>query len=202
MAAEINVPSEQFFQKEVNSTEQMISQTAVSETETEAETIVNEIEVITPPDLVENIRHDIYDSTQTFWEIDENNQTNDPEAYALNVDTKMISNLQVGQTFDFYIPELNQTFQTNINTTKNSSNGTHIFKGEIKDGSFGENVSIVRGKNMTFITVATLQGVFSASIDNATGKTLLQSEASLNKNLREGDGVYIEQPETEPPVDG
>lgn len=172
---------------------------SVAEIEIEPEIVVDKTDDMLPPDIPENIPHDLYDGPQTFWRVDESDQSNDPEKYALKVDPKMIVNLQTGQTFDFFVPELNQTFQTDINTTKNSFNGNHIFKGDILHGQFGENISIVRGKILTFVTVATLQGVFSATINNVTGETILQSEESLNKNLKGPDGIAVDIPEVVPP---
>lgn len=186
-------------QKSVRQVEEVEVKSSAAEVKIEPEIVVDKTEDMLPPDIAENIPHDLYDGPQTFWEVDENDQADDPEIYSLKVEPEMISNLQVGQTFDFYVPELNQTFQTDINETRNSFNGTHIFKGEITDGRFGENVSIVRGKNLTFVTVATLQGVYSASIDNLTGKTLLQSETSLNKNLHGDDGIAVDITEVVPP---
>lgn len=197
-----NLPtSEKIVQEVVISVQQMKTNSFVDSTETEPEieVTVDNMEDMMLPDVGESIPHDLYDGPQTFWTVDKDEQGNDPEVYSLKVDPQMIANLQVGQTFDFYVPELNQTFQADINVTKNSFNGTHIFKGEITDGRFGENISIVRGKNLTFVTVATLQGVYSASVDNLTGKTLLQSEASLNKNLHGDDGIAVDVTEVVPP---
>lgn len=107
----------------------------------------------------------------------------------MQVDPSYLMQIQVGQVFEFPIPELNKSFIAKLTDTANEYNDVHVWTGVLIDGDPTENVIVTRGKTMTYVTIATKEGVFSASIDNKSGKTQVVNENNIKAAVDEPPAV-------------
>ena len=76
--------------------------------------------------------------------------------------------MQVGQKFEFYIPQLNKTGVSEIDNIHNGHHGAHVFKEKISKGAYANIFGITRGKSMSLVTVGAMGGVCSVTINNKT----------------------------------
>lgn len=132
----------------------------------------------------------------SLWQPDQNQ----PDAEVEGIPVKQLqtapadlNQLQVGQQIELAIPQLDKTVEARIETTHNQLNIAQVFKGPLIDGHKKDNVIITRGKIQTHVVIATQEGVFSAVIDNATGKTVLTDEGEIHERTSgEDDSVPLE----------
>ncbi|MCX4026125.1 hypothetical protein H0A36_11365 [Endozoicomonas sp. SM1973] len=107
----------------------------------------------------------------------------------LQVNPSYIEQIQVGQVLEFPIPELNKSFITKLTDTANSFNDVHVWTGVIVDGDPTENVIVTRGKTQTHITISSREGIYSAVIDNGSGKTQIINENNIKAAVDEPPAV-------------
>ncbi|GAA3936621.1 hypothetical protein [Litoribacillus peritrichatus] len=127
-------------------------------------------------------------------------EINGVAAKALTTSPEVVDSIHLGQKIEIPIPQLNKSLLTEIKSTHNQLNRVEIFKGPILNGLDKDNVIITRGKTSTYVVVSTSEGIFSAVIDNATGKTSMTDEADINKNSsNKDDSVTVTGIEMHPP---
>ncbi|MCX4026129.1 hypothetical protein H0A36_11385 [Endozoicomonas sp. SM1973] len=141
----------------------------------------------------------------SMWKASEQEQTVDENgipATHLQVNPQLISSLQLGQTLEFEVPALNQSYQAELTTTHNQLDDVHVFKGKINNGSENDNVIVTRGEVETYVTVSTSDGVYSVRIDNASGKATMISEDDIAKTITNfNDAIPAPEVPVEPPKD-
>ncbi|MBU2706261.1 hypothetical protein KCM76_09700 [Zooshikella marina] len=121
-----------------------------------------------------------------MWKVDDGNPTSEDggvTAYNVQVDPTIVSSLQMGQTLEFEIPHLNQSYKAQLTSTHNQLDDVHVFKGKIENGSNVENVIVTRGEIETYVTVSTEQGVYTTRIDNKTGRSTVVSETDRLRTI-------------------
>lgn len=132
----------------------------------------------------------------SLWQPDQNQPDAEVEGIPvkrLQTSPADLNQLHVGQQIELAIPQLDKTVEARIETTKNQLNTVQVFKGPLIDGHKKDNVIITRGKTQTHVVIATREGVFSAVIDNATGKTTLTDEGEIHERTSgEDDSVPLE----------
>ncbi|MDE1461951.1 hypothetical protein [Spartinivicinus poritis] len=141
----------------------------------------------------------------SMWQASEQEQTVDENGIPtthLQVNPQLISSLQLGQTLEFEVPALNQSYQAELTTTHNQLDDVHVFKGKINNGSENDNVIVTRGEVETYVTVSTGDGVYSVRIDNASGKATMISEDDIAKTITNfNDAIPAPEVPVEPPKD-
>ncbi|MGI0118055.1 hypothetical protein [Zooshikella sp. RANM57] len=121
-----------------------------------------------------------------MWKVDDQHPTTEDAgvtAYNVQVDPTIVSSLQMGQTLEFEIPQLNQSYKAQLTSTHNQLDDVHVFKGKIENGSNVENVIVTRGEIETYVTVSTEQGVYTTRIDNKTGRSTVVSETDRLRTI-------------------
>ncbi|WP_163835543.1 biofilm-associated metzincin protease inhibitor BamI [Spartinivicinus ruber] len=141
--------------------------------------------------------------TTSMWKTSEQEQTVDENGIPtthLQVNPQLISSLQLGQTLEFEVPALNQSYQAELTTTHNQLDDVHVFKGKINNGAENDNVIVTRGEVETYVTVSTSEGVYSVRIDNASGKATMISEDDIAKTITNfNDAIPAPEVPVEPP---
>ncbi|WP_163835539.1 biofilm-associated metzincin protease inhibitor BamI [Spartinivicinus ruber] len=128
-----------------------------------------------------------------FWQATEKLQTVDKfdvPVHHLKVEPAYIKSIQVGQVLEFPIPELNKSFIAKLTDTANSFNGVHVWTGIMVDGGPTENVIVTRGKTQTHITISSLEGIYSAVVQNDTGETQIINENHIKAAVDEPPVVF------------
>ncbi len=112
--------------------------------------------------------------TVVSWEA-ESIQRSD-KGYSFEVKTDSIKRLQVGQSVQIDLPKIGSISGV-ITKTNNRYGNNNVFTAEVEDRNDIDNVTIVRGKNITFMTVATRDGTYGTQINNNTGKAQMWDES-------------------------
>lgn len=88
-----------------------------------------------------------------------------------------IEQLHLGQLLELPIPGLEKSVHVELTETRNVYKGREVWRGKVLGGRAVDSFSITRGEAMTIISVGTLQGVFTLSINNKTGEGVLINES-------------------------
>ena len=115
----------------------------------------------------------------------------------IKTDPEVIANLQVGQMLEFFVPQLGESFQSEITSTSNQFGDVKVWKGEIKgEEQDSSNFIMTQGEVMTNVVLSTTDGIYTVYIDNETGQgTVVDDREYTSRMSHENDAVpyYPEQ---------
>ena len=138
-----------------------------------------------------------------LWEADSTMTTtvvNGIRATPLVVDAEVLKKLQVGQMLELPIPSLNTVLSADIASTHNQLGNVKVWQGPISGGEATDNVIITQGDISTVVVVSTNLGIFTTTIDNATGQAAMVDEADVNAGMVTRDDTRSVEPiELTPP---
>jgi len=138
-----------------------------------------------------------------LWEANstmEATEVNGIRAMPLIVDTQAFKRLQVGQALELPIPSLNTVLSADIESTHNQLGNVKVWKGPVNGGDTTDNVIITQGEISTVVVVSTQLGVYTATIDNATGQAAMVDEADVNAGMvTQDDTLSVDPIELTPP---
>lgn len=121
-------------------------------------------------------------------------------ARRLQTSPGLIEQFHVGQTLRLRIPQSDTTIETQLDSTHNQTANVHVFLGRVVDGHPEDNVIVTRGKIETHVVISTLEGTYTAIIDNATGSTVMVDQADINaRQVPFEDGIAVPGIEQTPP---
>ncbi len=106
----------------------------------------------------------------------------------LKADTEALTKLQVGQVLEFFVPQLGETFQSEIESTSNQLGDVKVWKGKIngenqEDGNF----IITQGKIMTNVILATNEGIYNVHINNENGESTIIDDREYSGRISDTD---------------
>ncbi len=135
-----------------------------------------------------------------LWELDSasNNsiEVDGISATSLRVEPTKLDTIKVGQTLELPIPALNKVLSAEIESTHNQLGQVKVWKGPISGGDITDNLIITQGEINTVVVVSTIQGTYTVTIDNATGKATLVDEADVNAGI-----IPHDDSRTVPPIE-
>lgn len=135
------------------------------------------------------------DETISLWEKNDLSQDDAAETdntveheEHIQADTEALAKLQVGQVLEFFVPQLGESFQSEIESTSNQLGDVKVWKGNLQgenqeDGNF----IITQGKVMTHVILATNDGTYNAHIDNKTGDTTIIDDREYSSRISDTD---------------
>lgn len=112
-----------------------------------------------------------------------------------------LDQIEIGQELELLIPQAARSYITLIDSTHNQLNGVKIWKGTLDDGGDKSNVTITEGEILTFVTISSVEGVFSVEIDNATGRGTMIDEREYKRHMADqDDSVAVPSAPISPPA--
>ncbi len=135
------------------------------------------------------------DEPVSLWEQDNvsqqlNSETDDTIEHEerIKADTEALTKLQVGQVLEFFVPQLGETFQSEIESTSNQLGDVKVWKGKIngenqEDGNF----IITQGKIMTNVILATNEGIYNVHINNENGESTIIDDREYSGRISDTD---------------
>ncbi|TCI02188.1 hypothetical protein EZV61_14720 [Corallincola luteus] len=158
--------------------------------------VAQEMEML-PPKLSPDV-----DETR-LWQT----QTSVPSTYAslenepvdrtyLKVNPDVLSAIDTGDEFEFYIPQVNEHFEISADEIEYHSNGDKTIKGQVQD-QYGEGypVTITVGENGSFANISTPKGGFIMESDNQDGWIASTVDIHNLQDFNKPDYVIPSQPE-------
>lgn len=138
------------------------------------------------------------------WELDEQNpivEENGLHVAHAQINTGVIENFAVGQTLSLPLPHINDVVDMKLTSTRNAIDDVNVWTGQKVNGESFETVSISRGSQQTYMTVATAAGVYTVTIDNISGNTTIidDSEITYLNSQKGTDAVTPPSIEEVPP---
>ncbi len=132
------------------------------------------------------------DEPISLWEKDDTSQDEPDNTIEheerIKADTEALSKLQVGQVLEFFIPQLGETFQSEIESTSNQLGDVKVWEGKIngenqEDGNF----IITQGKIMTNVVLATNEGIYNVHINNENGESTIIDDREYSGRISDTD---------------
>jgi len=115
----------------------------------------------------------------------------------IKTDPEVIANLQVGQMLEFFVPQLGESFQSEVTSTSNQFGDVKVWKGEIQgEEQDSSNFIMTQGEVMTNVVLSTNDGIYTVYIDNETGQgTVVDDREYTSRMSHENDAIpyYPEQ---------
>ncbi len=136
-----------------------------------------------------------FDEPVSLWEQDDASPEQASEAdntieheERIKVDAEALTKLQVGQVLEFFVPQLGETFQSEIESTSNQLGDVKVWKGNIQgenqeDGNF----IITQGKIMTNVVLATNEGIYNVHINNETNEGTIIDDREYSGRISDTD---------------
>jgi hypothetical protein len=132
------------------------------------------------------------DESISLWEIDapeefEEDTTIEHEE-RIKTRPEVLAQLQVGQVLDFFIPQLGETFQSEITSTSNQLGNVKVWKGDIlNEEQEKSNFIMTQGAVMTNVVLSTAEGVYTVYIDNETGEGTVIDDREYTSRMSDTD---------------
>ena len=105
----------------------------------------------------------------------------------IQTDSEALASLQVGQVVEFFVPQLGESFLSEIDSTSNQWGDVKVWKGKIQDGEDKSNFIMTQGATMTHVVLATSKGVYTAYIDNETSEGTIVDDREYTGRLADVD---------------
>ena len=105
----------------------------------------------------------------------------------IQTDSEAFAGLQVGQIVEFFVPQLGESFLSEIDSTSNQLGNVKVWKGKIQDGEDKSNFIMTQGVTMTHVVLATSKGVYTAYIDNESGEGAIVDDKEYTGHLANTD---------------
>ncbi|MGI0117793.1 hypothetical protein [Zooshikella sp. RANM57] len=118
----------------------------------------------------------------TAWEINDQQpiiEENGLHVAHAQINTGVIENFAVGQTLTLPLPHINDVVDMKLTSTRNALDDVNVWTGQKVNGESFETVSISRGTEQTYMTVATAAGIFTVTIDNISGNTTIIDDSEI-----------------------
>lgn len=120
--------------------------------------------------------------------------------FAITAKPHLSSYLDINQLIEFPIPNEAKTLMATIEGTHNHTSNVAVWKGKINGGSAFDNVTIVKGKIETHITIATEEATYIAIVDNQSGKGSIVNQSDINAGqVPFDDAIPVEPLDVQPP---
>ncbi len=106
----------------------------------------------------------------------------------IKTDPEIIANLQVGQVLEFFVPQLGESFQSEVTSTSNQFGDVKVWKGEIQgEEQDKSNFIMTQGEAMTNVVLSTTEGIYTVYIDNETGRGTVVDEREYTSRMSDTD---------------
>jgi hypothetical protein len=106
----------------------------------------------------------------------------------IKTDPEIIANLQVGQVLEFFVPQLGESFQSEVTSTSNQFGDVKVWKGEIQgEEQDKSNFIMTQGEAMTNVVLSTTEGIYTVYIDNETGQGTVVDEREYTSRMSDTD---------------
>ena len=118
----------------------------------------------------------------------------------ITTNPEALANLQVGQVLEFFVPQLGEAFQSEIESTSNQLGDVKVWKGNIEgEGQEKSNFIMTQGEVMTNVVLATAEGVYTVHIDNETGEGTVVDDREYSSRINDNDDAvpYLHGSETD-----
>ncbi len=135
------------------------------------------------------------DQSISLWEMDTSEKfeedTTIEHEERIKTRPEVLAQLQVGQVLDFFIPQLGESFQSEITSTSNQLGNVKVWKGDIQNEEQEKsNFIMTQGAVMTNVVLSTAEGVYTVHIDNETGEgTVIDDREYTNRMSNTDDSV-------------
>jgi hypothetical protein len=132
------------------------------------------------------------DEPISLWEKDDTPQDETDKTIEheerIKTDTEALTKLQVGQVLEFFIPQLGETFQSEIESTSNQLGDVKVWKGKINEKNQEDgNFIITQGKNMTNVILAPNEGIYNVHINNENGESTIIDDREYSSRISDTD---------------
>ncbi len=102
----------------------------------------------------------------------------------IKTNPEIIANLQVGQVLEFFVPQLGESFQSEVTSTSNQFGDVKVWKGEIQgEEQDKSNFIMTQGEAMTNVVLSTTEGIYTVYIDNETGQGTVVDEREYTSRM-------------------
>ena len=106
----------------------------------------------------------------------------------IKTNPEVLAKLQVGQVLDFFIPQLGESFQSEVTSTSNQLGNVKVWKGNIQNEEQEKsNFIMTQGAVNTNVVLSTAQGVYTVYIDNETGEGTVIDDREYTSRMSDTD---------------
>lgn len=106
----------------------------------------------------------------------------------IKTNPEVLAKLQVGQVLEFFVPQLGESFQSEITSTSNQLGNVKVWKGNIhSEGQEKSNFIMTQGAVNTNVVLSTAEGVYTVYIDNKTGEGTVIDDREYTSRMSDID---------------
>lgn len=106
----------------------------------------------------------------------------------IKTNPEILAKLQVGQVLEFFVPQLGESFQSEITSTSNQLGNVKVWKGNIQsEGQEKSNFIMTQGAVNTNVVLSTAEGVYTVYIDNETGEGTVIDDREYTSRMSDTD---------------
>jgi hypothetical protein len=119
----------------------------------------------------------------------------------ITINPEVLANLQVGQVLDFFVPQLGESFQSEVTSTSNQFGDVKVWKGDIQGEEQGKsNFIMTQGEKMTKVVLSTTEGIYTVNINNKTSRGTVVDNREYTSRMSDIDDAvpyYYNEPQSE-----
>jgi hypothetical protein len=120
---------------------------------------------------------------------------------SITTNPEVFENLQVGQVLDFFVPQLGESFQSEVTSTSNQFGDVKVWKGDVQgEEQDKSNFIMTQGEKMTNVVLSTNEGIYTVNIDNETGQGTVVDNREYSSRMSDVDDAvpyYYDEPQSE-----